>query len=185
MERKVKGTALKDLVIGIKSDKAHEREYDELLSDKAKEYLNERIMNSVWYSYETYVEIYGALINVFAKGNPDTAIKWGREFGEKVMGTIYKNLIAEGNIKKLLQMYPRFHHMLFNFGTLSLEWTSGNEVLFTYTNFESKFDKVYYSNIGWTERAIEMCIKKKVNYKLLKKSWEGDDCTQFMLFWAS
>ncbi|MBN1800770.1 MAG: hypothetical protein JW891_04645 [Candidatus Lokiarchaeota archaeon] len=184
MERMVKGTALKDLVIGIRSDKPHESIYEQMLSSAAKEYLNERIMNSVWYSYENYIELYAALIKVFAKDNPEYVIKWGREFGEKVMGTVYKNLIVEGNVKRLLEMYPRFHKILFNFGTLSLEWISENEVLFTYKNFESKFDKIYYSNVGWTERAIEMCIRKKVEYQFLKKSWEGDDVTQFKLFWA-
>ncbi|MFX1236290.1 MAG: hypothetical protein ACFFAS_18735 [Promethearchaeota archaeon] len=184
MQYQVKGTALKDFVIGIRSDRFHKEEYDRILSDVTKDLLNQRILNSIWYSYEIYVEIFNAIAKVIAKNNREIVIKWGRDFGEKVMVTIYKNLIVEGNIKKLLEMYPRFHRMIFNFGTLTPEWISRNEILFTYKDFDTKFEMVYYSNIGWTQRAIEMCIKKKVNYKFVKKFWEGDDVTQFRLFWT-
>ncbi|MFX1236295.1 MAG: hypothetical protein ACFFAS_18760 [Promethearchaeota archaeon] len=98
------------------------------------------------------------------------------------MGTIYKNLIVDGNVQKLLLMYPRFHKMLFNFGTLTLEWVSRKEVVFTYQDFDTKVEMIYYSNIGWTERSIEMYTNKKVSYQFLKKSWEGADETQFRLF---
>ncbi|MBN1800768.1 MAG: hypothetical protein JW891_04635 [Candidatus Lokiarchaeota archaeon] len=185
LERKVKGTAVKDVVIGVRSDKIHQKEYEEILSGEAKNFLNQRIMNSVWYSYELYAEIYKALMKVVGKNNREIMIKWGRNFGEKIMGSIYKNLILGGDVKKLMQIYPRFHQMLYNFGALTVKWISDSEVLLTYNEeYDKNFEMLYYSNVGWTQGAIEMCLKRKVNYEFLKKSWEGDDYTQFKLFWT-
>ncbi|MBN1800766.1 MAG: hypothetical protein JW891_04625 [Candidatus Lokiarchaeota archaeon] len=185
MERKVKGTLVKVITKGIKSDKVHEKEYNELLSDKAKDYLNQRIMDSIWYSYEVYFELYNTLIKVVAKNNRELVIKWGRNFGETVMTSIYKNLITGGDARKLVQMYPRFHTMLFNFGSTSLEWITDNELIYTLSDFDPKFELWYYTTIGWTQRALELCLKKKVNFTFLKKSWEGDDVTQFKLYWST
>lgn len=185
MERKVKGTLVKIITKGIKSDKAHEREYDRLLSNGAREFLNQRIMDSVWYSYEMYYELYHTQIKVVANDNRDIVIKWGRDFGEGIMSTIYRNLISSGDAKKLVRMYPRFQNMLFNFGKTSFEWIADNELLYTLSDFDPSFEMWYYTTLGWTQRSIEMCIDKKVDYRFVKKSWEGDDATQFILFWSS
>ncbi|MFX1275620.1 MAG: hypothetical protein ACFFBP_11705 [Promethearchaeota archaeon] len=184
MKREVKGTALKDIIIGIRSDKAHIDEYNKILSDEAKDLLNQRILTSIWYPYNIYIELYDALIKVIAKNNTKTVIQWGREFGIKAMNTIYRNLIAEGDVKKLIQKYPRFQRMMYNFGTLTIEWLSNNEILITSRDFENKFKMIFYSNMGWMQGAIEICIKKMVNYEFLKKSWEGDDETQYKLYWS-
>ncbi|MFX1236398.1 MAG: hypothetical protein ACFFAS_15630 [Promethearchaeota archaeon] len=184
MERKIKGTLFRLVAKGIKSDKAHQQEYDKLLSEEAKDFLNQRILNSVWYSWDLYSELFKTLIKVNAKDNREIVRKWGADFGEGVMAVIYKNIIAEGNVKKLSQMYPRFHGLIYNFGTLTVDIISDNEMLFTYRNLDPRFELWYYSLIGWTQRVLEMCIKKKVYFEFLKKPWQGDELTQFKLYWS-
>ncbi|MFX1399057.1 MAG: hypothetical protein ACFFAS_18685 [Promethearchaeota archaeon] len=184
MERRVKGTILKDIVIGIKSDKGHEKEYDEILSDEAKEFLHQRVLNSVWYSWDILRELYKALIKIVAKNDRNIVIKWGNNFGENVMSSIYKNVIAEGKVDKLVEKYRRFHGLIYNFGTMSVEKLSDNEILFTYRDIDDKFEMWYYGALGWTQRVLEMCLKKKVSFTFLKKSWQGDKETQFKLFWS-
>ncbi|MBN1800769.1 MAG: hypothetical protein JW891_04640 [Candidatus Lokiarchaeota archaeon] len=184
MEGKIKGSLLKDIVKGIKSDRTHEKEYDVILSDRAKKFLNQRILDSIWYSWDVYCELYKALIKVVAKNNPKIVTKWGRDFGENVMSAVYKNIIAEGNVKKLAEKYPRFHSMFYNFGTISFEWISDHELLYTLKDFDPNFELFYNSNIGWTQRVFEMCLKKEVHFEILKKSSQGDKEGQFKLFWA-
>ncbi|MFX1399056.1 MAG: hypothetical protein ACFFAS_18680 [Promethearchaeota archaeon] len=183
VERKLKGYLMKAIVKAIKADKVHEKEYDELLSDRTKQFLNQRILDSVWYPWDVYSELYQAIIKIVAKNNPKIVAKWGHDFGEKVVSKFYKNIIDEGNAIKLAEKYPRFHKMYYNFGSISHEWISDNEIIYTLNDFDPKFELFFYLNIGWTQLIFEMCVKKKVNYKFLKKSWKGDDVTQFKLFW--
>ncbi|MFX1276587.1 MAG: hypothetical protein ACFFBP_03385 [Promethearchaeota archaeon] len=184
MERKVKGTLVKLIIKGIKSDKFNAKDYDNILSDEAKELVNKRILDSIWYPFDAYYECYHALTTIFARESKEILIKWGQQFGEAVMSTIYKNIIVEGKVDKLLEMYPRFHKLLFNFGKLQLEKVSDNEVHIAYIDFEPKFEYWFYTSIGWMQKSFEMCLKKKVKFEFLKKSWEGDKITQYILTWT-
>ena len=185
MERKVKGTLVKLIVKGIKSDKTNKINYDNYLSDEAKELLDNRILDSVWYSFDTYFEIYFALAKFYAKNNNEIFIKWGHEFGQALMSTIYKNIVNKGNLDKLIEKYPRFHRLVFNFGNIVMEKVSNNEISVSYRDFEPKFEFWYYTAVGWVQKSIEMCIKKKVNYKFLKKSWIGDEYSEFKLYYEN
>ncbi|MFX1236288.1 MAG: hypothetical protein ACFFAS_18720 [Promethearchaeota archaeon] len=184
MEQKINGTFVKIVVKGIKSDKAHQEEYDKLLSEEAKNFLKQRVLNSVWYSWDLFSELIKALIKVAAKDDKKIVKKWGADFGEGVIFVIYKNIIDEGNVKKLAEIYPRFHGLMYNFGTLSVDTISDNEILFTYRNFNPGFELFYDALVGWTQWTLEMCIKKKTSCEFLKKFWEGDEVTQFRLTWA-
>lgn len=184
MERKIKGAALRDIIKGIRAAKTYKDKFNETLSDEAKDLLNQRILTSIWYPYNLYVELYGAVIKIMAHNNLKMVIKWGSEFGIAVMKSVYKNLIAEGDINKLLEMYPRFHRMIYNFGNLTYEWLSDNEIIITLKDFDQKWNIVHYSNLGWTLGTFETVVKKKVNYEFLKKAWEGDEMTQYRLFWT-
>jgi len=172
-------------VKGVRGDKTNKHKYDNLLSDEAKELLNKRILDSIWYPFDPYFEIYFALAKFFAKNNNQIFIKWGNQFGEVGMSTIYKNIVVEGNLDTLVEKFNRFHRLLFNFGDFSLEKISNNEILVTYRNFEPDFEFWYYTAVGWIQKSVEMCIKKKVNFEFMKMSWKGDDSTQFRLSWTS
>ncbi|MFX1398547.1 MAG: hypothetical protein ACFFAS_16075 [Promethearchaeota archaeon] len=185
MERKVKGTLVKSIVKGIKSDKTNKQKYDDFLTDKAKELLNIRILDSLWYSFDMYLELYLALGKFYAKNNNAIFLKWGRQFGEGIMTSIYRHIIGEGNVDKLIEKYRRLYKLFFNFGNYSLERISNNEIIVGYKDFEPNYEFWYYTAVGWIQKSVEMCIEKKVNYEFLKKSWKGDEFTEFKFTWLS
>ncbi|MBN1801030.1 MAG: hypothetical protein JW891_05945 [Candidatus Lokiarchaeota archaeon] len=183
MERKVKGTLVKMIVKGIRADQVNKATYDNVLSDEAKELVNMRILDSIWYSFDAYNECYTAIYNFLIKKNYKIVIQWGNEFGESIMNSAYKNLLLEKDIDYLLEKYQRFHKLVLNFGTLKMERVSNNEVLVSYLNFNVNGEVWFYTSVGWMQKSLEMCLNKKVNYEFLKKSWEGDDITQYKLSW--
>jgi len=185
LERNVKGTIMKVIVKGIKSDKTNVQLYDDVLSDDAKELLNTRILDSVWYSHDTFIELYRALAQFFANNSPEIIVSWGQDFGQAIMTSIYKNIVIKGDLDKLIKKYQNFHRLMYNFGDFTIEKVSENEILLTYRNFDSKFEIWYFTSIGWMQKSVEMCIKKKVEYEILKRSWKGDQVTQYKLSWSS
>ncbi|MFX1381460.1 MAG: hypothetical protein ACFFBP_03380 [Promethearchaeota archaeon] len=181
--KQVKGTMFKMIIKAIKADKSGT--YDNILSDKAKEMMNQRILDSIWYPFDIYKECFNALCKVTANDKKEVIIKWGRVESERLMTRIYSQAITEGNIESAIEKYARFHKMVFNFGEIQSELISDNQIIVNYREFEKDFRNFYYIAIGWIDKFIDLCIGKKAQYEILKKSWEGADLTQFKLSWSS
>ncbi|MFX1276590.1 MAG: hypothetical protein ACFFBP_03370 [Promethearchaeota archaeon] len=183
MEKKVKGSLFKLMVKAVRANKSGI--YDTLLSDEAKRITEQRILDSIWYPYEVYRNIHDAVVKVDGKNNPKILVEWGKRFGEALMTSIYKNTMVDRDIEILLDKYQRFHPLVFNWGEFKAKLTSDNQIKIIYENFQKDWQDVYYIAIGWVLRFMELCIGKKIEYKIIKKSWEGDDSTEFILFWSS
>ena len=181
--KQVKGTMLKAIVKAIRADKSGQ--YDNILSDKAKVFINQRILDSIWYPFKLYKECFNALSKINARGNKNVLVEWGKAESEKIMPRVYSHIIIKGDPTVAMEKYARFHKMVFDFGEIQYEQMSDNQIIVDYKDFEPDFENFYYIAIGWIEKFIQLCIDKIPNYELLKKSWEGDDFTQFELSWIS
>ena len=179
----VKGSMMKLVAKAIKVNKSGI--YNNLLSDKAKELLSQRILDPIWYPFEVYKECFNALSQVDANNNPLLIVQWGRNRGEELMTSIYKHSIIEANLKNATENYKRFHRSVFNFSEIEIEIISDNEIVLTYKDFEPNFENFYHIAIGWAQRFFELCLGKKITYKILQKSWNGADATRFSLSWVS
>jgi len=99
------------------------------------------------------------------------------------MTSIYKNTIVDSNIDKLLDRYKRFHTLVYNWGEIKTEKISETQVNIIYERFEKDWEYFYYIAIGWMQRFMELCIGKKVSFRILQKSWQGAPTTKFTLTW--
>ena len=77
------------------------------------------------------------------------------------------------------------HKLSLNFGELDAEIISDNQVKLSFKDFERDWENFYHLALGWIQKFIELSIKKKVEAKFLKKSWEGADETEILLSWTS
>ncbi|MFX1376165.1 MAG: hypothetical protein ACFFA0_10155 [Promethearchaeota archaeon] len=182
--RQVKGTMLAMIVKSIKYNKSKKDEYDRILSNKAKEFLNQRILSSSWYPYELYKELYDALCFVEARNNPRVLNQWGREQADRLMSTVYKVSLFKGDLKLAVERYSRFHRMVFNFGEIDTKFISDTKIIFIYPNFDPSWENHYHTAAGYAQRFIELCIDKKPDFTFLKKSWKGEGWTEIMLSWS-
>jgi len=180
--KQVKGTMLKLIIKAIRVDKSGI--FDNILSEKAKDFINQRILDSIWYPFEIYKECFNALCKIGAKEKNEVLIQWGRMESERLMTRIYSQSITEGNLTTAMEKYARFHKMVFNFGQIQSELISDNQIIVDYKDFEPDFKNFYYIAIGWIDKFIQLCIGSKPKYEFLKKSWEGDDVTQYKVTWT-
>ena len=181
--KQVKGSMFKMIAKAIRADKSGA--YDNLLSDKDKEFLSQNILSASWYPFDIYMRCFNALAEVQAKGNMDICIQWGRMEGEATMTTIYKQTIIEGDPRKAMEKFKRFFKLMYDFGELDIEFISDTEMTITYKDFEPDFKIYYHVGLGWMERFLELCGCKDLNSKFLVKSWEGAEETKIQVSWSS
>jgi hypothetical protein len=174
MVKQVKGSMIKLTVKIMRLNKTGV--YEKMLSDKAKELYNERILDPVWYSFEPYKECYNALCQVEANNDPRILMQWGRARGEELMTTIYHS-VKNVNIKTALYGYARFYRSVYNFGEVLGEFISDHELQVTFKDLDSGWKNFTYTAIGWVHRFFELCINKKI-------TTEADNSTVFSLTWA-
>ena len=183
--KQVKGTMVVTIVKSIKANADKKEEYNKLLSDNAKKFLQQRILSSTWYPFEEYRECFDALCLIEARNNPIELNKWGHLEARRWLTTIYQATIVKGDPQLAANKYSRFHEMVFNFGKIIPDFISDTEIELTYIDFIRDWENFYHIATGWAQIYIELSIDSKVNYNFLNKSWKGDGWTKVRLSWLS
>ena len=179
--KRAKGSVLIDFVKTIRADKTGA--YDSLLTAEDKEIISQRILPSAWYPFETFKRCFNAVFEVLAKKNLEQVRKWGRIYGEAIMGSIYKGLLKQGEPKEYLKKYEVYIKNFFDFGSIEVEEEGENQVLLHIKGFDPEFVPLYYMMYGWLERTLELCGAKNIQGEFVKKSWEGADETAIRFRW--
>ncbi len=179
--KRAKGSILIDFVKTIRADKSGV--YDSYLTPQDKEIINQRILPSAWYPYETFRRCFEAVFQVLAKGDLEQVKKWGKIYGEAIMGSIYKGLIKQGEPLEYLKKYEIYIRNFFDFGEIKIEEEGPNQVIMHIRGFDKDFPPLYYMMYGWLERSLELCGVKGVKVESLEKSWEGGEETKVRISW--
>ncbi len=183
--QQVKGSLFTLIVKTIKANKSGA--YNDLLTDRDREIISQKILPSVWYPFDVYKSCFKALVKVEAKGRMEIIRKASRREGGTIMTSIYKSAIIEGNPKRSLEAFVRFFKLMFDFGRMDVNELSDNHFIVHYLDFDPDFIAFYFAARGWTEKFIELVIgeDKNVDSELLEKSWEGADKTIIKYTWSS
>ncbi|MFX1568747.1 MAG: hypothetical protein ACFFCV_10320 [Promethearchaeota archaeon] len=183
--KQVKGTMVITIVKSIKANINKREEYNKLLSEKAKNFLQNRILSSTWYPFEEYRECFDTLCFIEAKNNPIELNKWGHLEANRWLTTIYQATVVKGDPQLAVKKYSRFHEMVFNFGKIVSEIISDTEIDLTYLDFIKDWENFYHIAVGWAQTYIELSIDRKIDFRFLKKSWKGEGWTKVRLSWSS
>jgi hypothetical protein len=178
----VKGSICINLVKMIKSDKSGA--CDKFLTDKDREIMNQKILSSIWYPFETYKHCINALFEVFAKKDPKVVIEWGRAVSQNAMTTIYAAYITSRDPMYFLNKYEIIHKNFLDFGKIEVVLEEQNQVLFKLSQLDPECVPFFYLIQGWLERGIELCGAKNIKIVLITKSWGGQPDTSFRITWT-
>ena len=181
--RSVKGILLKIFIKSIRANKSGV--YDNMITEEDKRIVNQRILDSSWYPYETFKNCFTAVFKVEAKENLNTVIKWGYNYGKQTLERIYKEPMKRADLKSAVDAYNLLFKSWFDFGTQYGELLSDTEVNIVIEDFDRDFIIFYYVAMGWMQSFLEVYLGKKVVTKFLEKSWEGSDKTVFNVTWKS
>ncbi|MBN1800441.1 MAG: hypothetical protein JW891_02990 [Candidatus Lokiarchaeota archaeon] len=181
MKKKVKGSLAKILVRSVRSNKTGV--YEDILSREGQELINQRIFDSIWYSYEAYRNVHDAVAKVEANNNQKILFQWGQKFGDALMTSIYKNTVSVIDIKMAIDRYKRFHNLLYNGGILKHDFLSSSHLRVIYDGFERDWELYYYISSGWMHKFLELCLNKDIAFSFHMKSWEGAQWTVYDFSW--
>ncbi len=178
---RAKGSILVDFVKTIRADKSGA--YDPYLTPEDKEIISQRILPSAWYPYETFRRCFNAVFQVLAKRDLEQVRKWGRIYGEAIMGSIYKGLIRQGDPLEFVKKYEIYIRNFFDFGELKIEEEAPAQVIIRIRGFDKNFPPLYYMMYGWLERTLELCGAKNIKVEFLERAWEGGEETKIRISW--
>lgn len=179
--KQVKGSMVK---LPVKSARANKTGiYQEKLSEKALELLDQRILDAAWYPFELYKELLNAVADIDGKNSPKALFKWGQRYGEVLMTSIYRRTVSVDDIHEAIAKYQSFHKQVYNFGSIKEEFLSDNELIASYVDFERDWECFYHIAFGWLQKFLELCLSKEVAYAFVSKSWESEKDTSFRFQW--
>jgi len=181
MEKRVKGSILIDFVKTIKADKTGA--YDRYLTREDRDVINQRLLPSAWYPYETFRNCFNAVFEVLAKKNLDQVQNWGRLYGEQIVASLYKSLLKEGQPLDYLKKYEVYIRNFFDFGKIEVLEETQNQVVVRMIDLDPAFPPIYAIMFGWLERTLELCGAKNIRMEALRKSWEGAADTAVRFKW--
>ncbi len=181
-EKHVKGSMFVKIVRGIRSDKTGV--YDKYFSKEDKDFLSQKILSSGWYPFETYKKCFNALAQVEGKGNRKIWKQWGILQGEEMIKSVYQSVLAGKDPKRAMEKLRLFFKLMYDHGTLGIEFLSDNEMTLTYIDFDHDFEVSYIVADGWITRILELCGCKNVQSKFLVKSWEGAGDSKLHFLWT-
>jgi hypothetical protein len=166
--RHVKGILLKPILKAIRANK--NGVYDELLSEKDREIISQKILTSLWYPFEVYKNGFNAILHVKANGNCELIRQASRKEGEIVMNSIDKSAFIKGDLKRSLEAFVRLFKLMFDFSCIEVKELSNNHTILEYIDFDTDFEVFFYAARDWTERFLELVVDegKKLNQNLLE-----------------
>jgi hypothetical protein len=177
----VKGSIFITIVRIIKKDKSGV--YSKYLTTKDREILNQQILTSTWYPFETYKHCLTAIFEVVAKKDLEVAKQWGRLECQAAMTTIYAGIITGRDPMSFLKRYEIVHKNFFDFGKIDITVEGKNRILYKSSEFDVGFVPLYYLTQGWIERGLELCGAKNIKCEFTSKGWEGQPFTAMRFTW--
>jgi len=108
---KVKGTWFLPYVQMIRANKARKAEFDDFLQPQDWEIINNKVLVSSWYPFESYRRMGEAVFRVLARGDLQTVQATGQGLMREMLKT-YKNMVVANDpiasLGKLLQNQSNF-----------------------------------------------------------------------------
>jgi len=98
---KIKGTALIGIVKSLRRRRA---EAERRLPFELRHYLAERIVAAAWYPEEEYVGLLHAYVDISWQGRGWERV--GELAAEETLGSVYKNLVQEGDLEGTVRKLP-------------------------------------------------------------------------------
>ena len=178
---KIKGALFKFYVKGIRANKTGI--YQKMLSEEDLKIVNQRILDSAWYPFETFKNCFNAINKVVANNDKDIVKKMGYNAGKETLARLYTNPMNKKELSDAIKSYNNLFKLWFDFGHQYGEIVSDNEIKIIIEDFDPDFEYFYIIATGWMSSFFDAYLRTKVSTSFLEKSWEGDKRTAIKVKW--
>jgi hypothetical protein len=181
--KQIKGVALVTFVKVIRADKSGV--YDKYLKEEDLQIVKKRIVDQVWYPYETFKRCFSAVYEIIGKKNEEKVLDWGRLYAEAIMATNFKITIKENKPLEHIKRIPGYLTHFFDFGTADVKVEDPNRVFLKLSDLDPNFPLIYIFLQGWFQRVAELCGAKNVQCEFIDKSWVNNtNTTSYRITWS-
>jgi hypothetical protein len=181
--KQVIGTALLHFVKTIRSDKTGI--FDKYLTKDDLAVINQKILPTIWYPYDTFKHCFNAVFEVIAKKDTNMVQDWGKLYGEMIMTDVYKKTIKKGNPLEHLRRVPVYIKSFFDFGQSEANVEKPNQVILEFSDYDPDFAPLYFFIYGWLKRMAELCDAQNVECSFIDKSWlKKSNNTSYLITWS-
>lgn len=178
---RVKGSLFVHFVKTVRANK--QGVYDAYLTEEDHRLIEGRVLPSSWYPFETYKRFFQAVAREEVRDDPVRIQRWGREFCEEIMLSIYKRMLTDTTPMQTLRRYSSMFSMFYDFGTLELEELGPREAVLAIRDFDPDFEELYQLIYGWVARSLELSGGRDVVIEFRARSWRGAPDTQYHIRW--
>ena len=184
MTRHVKGTLFVDYVRMLKSRK--DVDWSKYLNEEDMKFLDERIMPSSWYPFDTFERFGLGILREIGGGRYESARMWGRMSTDLLL-KVYKNMIEPGDPEHSVRKFDIVRSGFFDFPGVKAEVVSNNLLHLT-VRFST--DKVVgkaqaYQALGAVERLLELAGAEEIEHTFQTSVWEDDPETLVEITWKT
>jgi len=180
---KVKGTLLVDYVRMIRRNK--EKDWNKYLTPEDWAIINERILPSLWYPYETYRRTGWAAFHLIAGGNSNLVHEWGKISIAILTKGPYKSIVNDADPMLALDRFVMMRRQFFSFAAMEFEKAGEKhaKVRFAGAPDDPIMEAFNAQMTGAFEKMVEITGGKnpKVSFKATVK--EGNTNTEFDIEW--
>ena len=184
-DRKVKGSLLVDYARMIKANK--DKDWNRYLKPEDWEILNQRILPSFWYSFETFQRCGLAAFHLIAGDNLDLVRQWGKISTELLVKGPYKMLEQASDPYSALERFNILRGQLFNFDIFTLELKKigekGIKIRAQTSPNEEGNDTYIAQKFGSTERLVELTGGKNPKIVVITRPKRGAPLLEFDVTW--
>ncbi|MCX6745792.1 MAG: hypothetical protein NTX00_02110 [Candidatus Parcubacteria bacterium] len=179
-DRCVKGTLMADYARMIKANP--ELDWKKYLKPEDWKVIEGKILESVWYPFDTFSRCGVAIFKIIAQGNLELVKLWGKSRADYLFTQIYRSLGESPNPIIALKKYIGLRKTFTNFDMfeMELEEISANHIKIKTKSVEQKNEgnePFTWQIAGSIEKLIELTGGKKPKFKILAKEWKGDPHT--------
>jgi hypothetical protein len=156
--------------------------WNKYLKPEDWEVIEGKILESVWYPFDTFSRCGVAIFKIIAQGKLELVKLWGKARADYLFTQIYRSLGDSPNPIIALKKYIGLRKTLTNFDMfeMELEEISPNHIKIKSKSVEQKNEgnePFTWQIAGAIEKLIELTGGKKPKFKILAKEWAGDTHT--------
>ena len=181
-EMKVKGGLFVDYVRMLKKKKGVD--WSKYLLPRDLPYLEQQILPSEWYPFESFERMGIAVLREVASGDLEAVLAFGQITLDE-MAKAFSNLVSDDNPRESLMRFEVLRNSFFNFNPVSIESIYGDyaKLRIQYSMSRPAEEAASYQAAGFFIQLLRLSGATNIEYRFASKSWAGDPTTILELKW--
>jgi hypothetical protein len=175
-EMKVKGGFFMDYVRMLKKKK--DTDWSKYLLPRDLALLEQRILPSEWYPFESFERMGLAVLHEIAGGNLKAVLAFGQTSLNE-MAKAFANLVCKGDPRESLMRFEVLRNSFFNFNAVTIESIFANFAKFRieYSMSRTAEEAASFQAAGFFLQLLHLAGARKIGYRFASRSWAGDPTT--------